>query len=1392
MTSNAAHDRALNNNLLTGTLPPSLCSWKRVSQFVLNTNKFSGQLPSCIKHLTGSASFQVSHNNLTGTVPAILGSFYSSGSSGLIAIALDDNQFTGTIPPSLRHTPPNRLNLSANALTGTLPAGLYAYTVLIHDNKLTSTIPSTWQYTGVMKYLNLARNELTGEIPKHLASFTNLVDLDLSGNALSGMLWPSVCGMLTQLEDGKCNLTGMNVLCPLSCQADAVKHCFEPGWAQRIWPVRNNTLSDEFIPSCVALTLFNTLASTHLQGTLPSWLGSLSKLTDFSIQDNDLTGSIPAFVGSLRSLRTLNLADNHLTGALPRSLSSLSSLTSLNLTGNALLGTIPARLCPVFQAAAANGQCHLFSYDSTFYCPLPQSCSEVLIDDCGINCIDPPIDCEGAWQSWTSCAASCGVSAGVRTRTFEVETAAAFSGRDCSHSSGELDTVPCDTAACPVDCSGAWSAWSACSLSCDTNATQTRTFNVAVEAASGGVPCDWPVGETEALACNSAACPVDCDGAWQPWGACSGSCGSTTPNPTRTFVVFSQSKAGGADCIVAMGATEARSDEFCNQDPCPIDCEGAWTPWSTCAVSCGGSNNTVSSRSFEVDVVAAHGGQACAWSNAEVQSLLCGTEDCPAPDAATTSETALPVWTLGVIGALAGVVFIGIIAFVAFFVSRKKKLQVHGSHDSRTGYLHKAVAISVPDDPEAVLDAVSTLLDTGCSGNWNRIRELAELVRAYRLEITEPGTDSAVHPRLARADAVLRESLGENRLLFDSAVSFQNIADAARYEERMKLLASALSASGSDSALPGHSTENSPLECVVPDLLLHKDRFSGASDAFLGRGASGVVSSGILVEVIGVGEVRTKVAVKEIQKTGEATELQVMREYLVLKKKLQPAHPNVINVLSVKSSSSTFYVIMEFCNFSLANQPASFEEFLHGRGNAAPSKVAQIVLNALVQDILRAVGFLHSKSVFHCDIKPANILVRFSRSGHARQFKPKYFKEAIIKVADFGVSRIIRPESTGGSATTATVSLAAFDGLEGIAGTEAFMAPEMLRVLRRLKAGDADAVQEVTAQLLTANDSFGCGCVIAHLCTRGVHPFYSPLFVNVVDNIVEGRRAVLHQLGFVDERHMQLVDSFTQPDPGQRWTVQQALQSSVVFESTWSHDVQPGTILLDTITLHERPLGTCRDQLLAPDLAAAHPSVPTSLADVPNSLDDTVKRLQAIEDQLPRKLDVDSYYAIAGYTYDDGIDAEGNIYHALNTALRTRDHDRDSFRRWQGFLYFLMRALDQLNPFEGTVYRGSNFKTGTDIETLYSPGRPIQWAAFTSTSTDVATARQFVDKKAGIIFKISVFSGRVVSPYSHIPRENEVLLTPNTRFTVTRSLYRDHLGFSFIDLVETHGTVLSS
>ena len=94
------------------------------------------------------------------------------------------------------------------------------------------------------------------------------------------------------------------------------------------------------------------------------------------------------------------------------------------------------------------------------------------------------------------------------------------------------------------------------------------------------------------------------------------------------------------------------------------------------------------------------------------------------------------------------------------------------------------------------------------------------------------------------------------------------------YTDRVKILTAALP-QGVAAAVA--AANDSPLECVVPGLLLHKDRFEGeASKAYLGAGASAPVSRGIFVEVLGSKEIRTTVAVKEVQKTG-TSEDQAMR-----------------------------------------------------------------------------------------------------------------------------------------------------------------------------------------------------------------------------------------------------------------------------------------------------------------------------------------------------------------------------------------------------------------------------------------------------------------------------------------------------------------------------------
>ena len=56
------------------------------------------------------------------------------------------------------------------------------------------------------------------------------------------------------------------------------------------------------------------------------------------------------------------------------------------------------------------------------------------------------------------------------------------------------------------------------------------------------------------------------------------------------------------------------------------------------------------------------------------------------------------------------------------------------------------------------------------------------------------------------------------------------------------------------------------------------------------------------------------------------------------------------------------------------------------------------------------------------------------------------------------------------------------------------------------------------------------------------------------------------------------------------------------------------------------------------------------------------------------------------------------------------------------------------------------------VEREYKLGRPVQWGAFTSATTDFGAAKGFTDRAAGVIFKIAISSGRDINAYSFFPQ----------------------------------------
>ena len=78
--------------------------------------------------------------------------------------------------------------------------------------------------------------------------------------------------------------------------------------------------------------------------------------------------------------------------------------------------------------------------------------------------------------------------------------------------------------------------------------------------------------------------------------------------------------------------------------------------------------------------------------------------------------------------------------------------------------------------------------------------------------------------------------------------------------------------------------------------------------------------------------------------------------------------------------------------------------------------------------------------------------------------------------------------------------------------------------------------------------------------------------------------------------------------------------------------------------------------------------------------------------------------------------------------------------------------------------------------------------AFASTTTDIMASRGFTDKLKGVIFKLTVLSGRSINDYSFFPAEGEILLTPSHRFTVSSEPYVLD-GYTMLDMVEQKGEI---
>src|SRR2546430_9507300 len=167
----------------------------------------------------------------------------------------------------------------------------------------------------------------------------------------------------------------------------------------------------------------------------------------------------------------------------------------------------------------------------------------------------------------------------------------------------------------------------------------------------------------------------------------------------------------------------------------------------------------------------------------------------------------------------------------------------------------------------------------------------------------------------------------------------------------------------------------------------------------LGRGGMGTV---YLAEQPGLGR---EVAIKELVQSADPTSLRRFLQEAQLM--ARTSHPNLVQVHDIELQGNVNYLVLEFVRGrSLRNWMSQ-----------APLPPPQVF--AVMHGVLQALDYAHRHAVVHRDMKPENVLIS---------------DEGMVKVADFGIARLMDDTGVGGTATKTGTTV----------GTPQYMSPEQV------------------------------------------------------------------------------------------------------------------------------------------------------------------------------------------------------------------------------------------------------------------------------------------------------------------------------------------------------------
>ncbi|GAU14300.1 hypothetical protein TSUD_308600 [Trifolium subterraneum] len=227
---------------------------------------------------------------------------------------------SGTLPDFSSLKSLRVLDLSYNSFTGDFPVSVFNLTTLevLNFNENSNfnlwQLPKNFERLKNLKSMVLSTCILHGQIPPSISNITTLLDLELSGNFLTGQI-PKELGLLKNLQ-----------LLELYYNFNLVGNI----------PEELGNLTD-LVDLDMSVNKFT--------GTIPSSVFKLPKLQVLQLYNNSLSGEISDAIENSTTLRILSLYDNFLTGHVPPKLGQFSGMTVLDLSENRLSGPLPEHVC---------------------------------------------------------------------------------------------------------------------------------------------------------------------------------------------------------------------------------------------------------------------------------------------------------------------------------------------------------------------------------------------------------------------------------------------------------------------------------------------------------------------------------------------------------------------------------------------------------------------------------------------------------------------------------------------------------------------------------------------------------------------------------------------------------------------------------------------------------------------------------------------------------------------------------------------------------------------------------------------------------------------------------------------------------------------------------------